>query len=269
MFEEEYADEASIPASVRHLFVANGDKFTLIQSSVLKTVGDVSRVQEGLRKEREDHKTTKESLRQFKDLDPTDVFAKLDRIEELEAAAGGSIDEEKLNAMVEVRLRSKTAPLEREITTLKETNGELTTAVTTYQGQATKRSIHDELRKASTVSKVRDTAIADILVIGERLFEIEEGTNAIVARDNVGITPGITPEAWLTEIQDTRPHWWPESKGAGGRGGKGPGSGNNPFAAKTWNLTEQGKIVRQDPAKATQLAALAGTTVGGGKPTEK
>lgn len=46
-------------------------------------------------------------------------------------------------------------------------------------------------------------------------------------------------------------------------GGYNPAGGSappatNPFARDTWNLTEQGKIFREDPARARQLAAAAG-----------
>jgi len=40
----------------------------------------------------------------------------------------------------------------------------------------------------------------------------------------------------------------------------------NPWKAETWNVTEQGNIVRTDRARADKLAAAAGTKVGGLKP---
>lgn len=92
MFEEEYDDYDSIPAAVKHLYRESGGKYVLIKAGEMKTVEDVTRVQEGLRKEREDHKATKRKLAQFNDMDPDEVLEKLDRIEELEAAAAGKID---------------------------------------------------------------------------------------------------------------------------------------------------------------------------------
>ena len=45
-----------------------------------------------------------------------------------------------------------------------------------------------------------------------------------------------------------------------------PGSGalpqsTNPFAKDSWNLTEQGKLYRENPAQARELAATAGVTI--------
>ena len=53
-----------------------------------------------------------------------------------------------------------------------------------------------------------------------------------ITRDNVGVTPGIDPAVWLSEIQAKRPHWWGEMVGTG----------------------------------AEQMAKSAGTFIGGGKP---
>lgn len=267
MFEEEYDSYDAIPAQVRHLYVQSGDKYVLISAGQFKTAEDVERVQEGLRKEREDHKTTKRRLHQFGELDPDDVLSKLDRFEELEAAAAGKLPEDQINEMVEKRIRSRVAPLERQIKTLETEKGDLHSKVETFQGKERKRTIHDELRKAAMGAKVRDTALEDVLMIGENIFELSE-EGRIVTRDGVGVTPGVDPTVWLTETKERRPHWWPESQGAGARGGSGSGGVNNPFTAENWNMTEQGKLVRENPERASQLAKAAGTTVGGKRPAK-
>lgn len=106
-------------------------------------------------------------------------------------------------------------------------------------------------------------------MLAERVFEVDDEGN-VTTKDGVGVTPGIAADVWLTEMQDKRPHWWPQSQGggAGGSGGGGAG-GKNPFSAEGWNLTEQGRLVRENPEKADQMAKAAGTTVGGGRPAAK
>lgn len=268
MFEEEYDNFDSIPSQVSHLYREKDGKWVLIGAGELKTTEDVSRVQEGLRKEREDHKETKRKLARFNGLDPDEVFEKLDRFEELEAAAEGKIDETKINEMVETRLRSKTAPLERKIQQLESTNKELETQVSDFQGRERRRTIHDHIRKAASAAKIRDTALEDALLVGENVFEIDE-SGRVVTKDGVGVTPGVEPSVWLTEVKQSRPHWWPESQGIGARGGDGGnGAVNNPFSKDNWNLTEQGKLVQQDRAKAEQMARAAGTSIGGPRPTK-
>lgn len=266
MFEEEYDDYDSIPAAVKHLYRESGGKYVLIKAGEMKTVEDVTRVQEGLRKEREDHKATKRKLAQFNDMDPDEVLEKLDRIEELEAAAAGKIDESKINEMVETRIKSKTAPLERQIQKLTQEKGELEGQVGEFQGKERRRTIHDHIRKAATAAKIRDTALDDALLVGENIFEVDE-SGRVVTRDGVGVTPGIEASVWLTEVKQTRPHWWPESQGVGARGGDGGnGTGANPFTKDGWNLTEQGKLIKQDRSKAEQMAKSAGTSIGGPRP---
>jgi len=266
MFEEEYDDYDSIPQAVRHLFKESGGKYVLIPAGEIKTAQDVANVQEGLRKEREDHKTTKGKLARFNGLEPEEVHEKLDRIEELEAAAAGKLDETKINEMVEARLRSKTAPLERQINQLTTEKGELEGEVGEYKTKERRRIIHDHIRKAATGAKIRDTALEDALLVGENVFEVDE-SNRVITKDGVGVTPGVEPSVWLTEIKQSRPHWWPESQGAGARGGDGgTGAANNPFTKENWNMTEQGRLMKEDRSKAEQLARAAGTTIGGQKP---
>ncbi|WP_044156040.1 hypothetical protein [Escherichia coli] len=104
---------------------------------------------------------------------------------------------------------------------------------------------------------------------GTSVFEVGED-GSVVTKDGVGVTPGLKPEAWLSDMKERRPHWWPAWQGAGSRGGRGgPGGGDNRFTAGAWGVTEQGKIASADPAKAERLAKAAGTTLGGAKPTPR
>ena len=42
---------------------------------------------------------------------------------------------------------------------------------------------------------------------------------------------------------------------------KGGNPTKNPFAKETFNLTEQGKMFKENPAQAKELAAAAGVTI--------
>ena len=64
----------------------------------------------------------------------------------------------------------------------------------------------------------------------------------------------------LKELQKSDAYLFGES-GKVGSGTNPPGAGNpevNPWKKETWNLTMQGKILREDPAKATRMKAEAG-----------
>lgn len=64
----------------------------------------------------------------------------------------------------------------------------------------------------------------------------------------------------LKPMRESSPHLF---ENAGGAGGYNPASGgkppvNNPFAKETYNLTEQGRLFKQNPEQARQMAAAAG-----------
>lgn len=116
--QHKYENKEDIPEQFQELFTEVGGSFLMTEVIGMKTVEDVNNLQESLRKERSDHKTVKTALAKFGALDPDDIHGQLDRIHELEAAAGGKIDETKMAEMLEARLKTKTAPLERQLSEL-------------------------------------------------------------------------------------------------------------------------------------------------------
>lgn len=248
-------------------------KFRLTGVDGVKTPEDIARLSTALTKEKAEHKATKEKANRFSsvfgDKDPNEVLAQLDRLPELEAAAAGKLDEEKLNGIVETRIKGKLAPVARELEQAKAKLAEKDTLLAQYEAKDRNRAIHDQARAAAIKLKVIDTAHEDMLLLAERMLEIDESGN-VVTKSDVGVTPGISAEVWLTEMQAKRPHWWPPSAGGGGRGsGGGGGFGENPWSAENWNMTRQGQILRENPTKADQMAKAAGTTVGGLKPAAR
>lgn len=253
------------------LYTEKDGKFTLTGVEGMKTDADVAAVRRSLEKERAEHKATKDKYRPFEQYvdSADDVVAKLDRYGELEAAANGKLDEGKINGLVEARLKTQLAPKDREIKKLSDEAAQLKAENEQLKAAERRRLIHDAVREAAKKSGMIDAATEDALYLAERVMEVDAEGN-IVTKDNVGVTPGVDTSVWLTEMQPKRPHWWPESKGGGGKGGQGTGGGgSNPFTAEGWNLTEQGRITRENPARADQLAKAAGTTVGGPKPAPR
>lgn len=252
------------------LYEERDGKFHLKRIDGLVTSADVTRVQSALNSEKAAHRDTKSKLIEFSSLGKVDELReKLDRFPELEEAARGKIDETKLNTLVDQRLRAKVAPIERERDQFKTRVSELESENIALKGEGRTRTVKDEVLKAASKLKVRSDAIEDVLLYAERLFDLEDGTNSVVAKDNVGITPGISAEVWLTEMQNKKPYWWGETQGGGASGSRAGGqSVVNPWKADTWNMTQQGLMVRQDPKKAEQLAKAAGTRIGGPKPSK-
>lgn len=277
--ELQYDNKDALPEAFRsdavfnELFTTGADgKIVLSGVTGLKTQKDVDSVKEALRKEREDHGKTKESLKPWGTLNAEETLAQLDRIKELEAAAGGKLDEAKLNELVEGRLSQKTGPLQRQIDTL---SGEKTKAEQerdALKGELESRDRNDAVRAVATESKVLATAIPDMEMAASVMLEKDADGNLITKSGVNGLTPGLSVKEWAKEMQKLRPHWWPESEGGGARGGGGGGgfTGNNPFSAEHWSLTEQGKYLTANGREAAdKLAKAAGTTVGGTKPAPK
>ena len=274
-----YDSEDEIPETVtlepRSLYTERHGKWELSGIPGLKTQGDVERVRRAKEQEVAAHKETKEKLAAWGDWDREEIASKLDRIPELEAAAAGKLDDDGINQIVEKRLegaiKSKTGPLTRAIEKLTAERDEAVTRVQDFEAREIRRKVHDDTREALTSAKVLPTAFDDALLLAERVFEItEEGET--VTKDGVGVTPGIAPAAWLEEIQEKRPHWWPPSSGGGARGSGtgGIGGGSNPWSADHWNKTEQGRIVQARGVEiARRLASAAGSDLGATAPPVK
>lgn len=269
MLKATVKDINEVPEAFRGEYKQQGDVWVIDLEGGLKTQEDVTRLTGALQKERNDHSATKTKLRPFEGMNIDEVTAQLARIPELELAAEGKIDDKKINAIVETRLAAKVAPVQRQLDLANNQLVEANKTIETFKSEKTTRTIHDAVRSAASKNKVLDTAIDDALLVGERTLEIDAAGN-VVTRDNVGFTPGVSAEVWLTEMQQKRPHWWGPSQGGGaGGGGGGGGPVKNPFTHENWNLTEQGRLYQIDPTKAEQLAKAAGTTVGGGRPPKK
>ena len=257
------------------LYTQRGDKFELSVEipgiEVVKSFKDFTRLNEALRKERQDHKSVKDRFAPLGDRKVEDILTVFDRLPELEAAAANNkVDDAKIESLVTGRLTAKLAPVERELQTTREALAQRDALVQQYEQREVQRTIGDSVRTATAKLKVVDSAVEDVTLLAERIFKIDENGN-VVAKDNVGCTPGISPEVWLNEMQTKRPHWWGPSQGggAGGSGGRSGSFATNPWSADGWNLTEQGRMYRENPSKADQMAKSAGTTIGGPRPARK
>lgn len=270
----EYGSLEEIPTDVSFadLFTQKGDKWELTGIDGVRPKADVDRIQTTLNAERKSHKETRAKLGAWGDLEPEKVQSELDRISELEAAAGDKLDDAKIeeivNRRVEGQLRSKLAPIERENKKLALERDEALKENGEFKASARERRIKKEIRAAAKKMNLQDGAEDDAMMhIG--IFDITED-DTVITRDGVGVTPGIDAEGWLTEILPNKPHWQHPSQGsnANPRGGPKGFAGANPFTAEHWNSTEQGRIVTTKGAEfAEKLAAAAGTTLGGPKPS--
>lgn len=261
VLQASYESEDDIPEAYRDLFTERNGAWELTRVQGLRGAGDVQRLEQSLRRERDDHKATRAKLREYEQLEqePAELRALLDRLPELEAAADDHKDvEAKIEARVQARANAQIAKMERERDQAIKDRDEAREQNTQLTAQARERRIADAVRKAAVKKKVQAPAMEDALLLASRVLTEDDDGN-IVTRDSVGVTPGLDPETWLEEIAPNRPHWFEGSGGGGGRGGDGRGGGaNNPFSKEAWNVTEQGRLMQANPQRADQLAQAAG-----------
>lgn len=269
MLELLYNSADEIPEGYADLYTEKDGKWHLTGVKGMKTETDTNKLSKSLREERDAHKKTKDKLAKLggDDVDIDEVVEQLDELEDLrariEAGEGGKVDEAKLEELVEARLKRQLKPLERERDQLKSRNQELEGENGQLKTTINNGTIESRLRELATSENVVGSAMDDIVFMGTHMFEVAED-GAIVAKEGArGVEAGITPDIWLTDMKEKRPHWWPASQGGGAGGGAGgAGSGSNPWGAKSWDLDAQGEMVRQDRAKAERMAKAAGSKIG-------
>lgn len=275
--------QEDIPETYRDLYTKKPGEsvWRLTGITGVKFQDDVDRVLEAKRKESEDHKKTKAALEAAKgllgpwaELTPEEVTERIGKYDELLIASKNkkeAIDDEAINQIVESRLKSRVLPIEQKLSVLTKERDEQKVLIAEYQQRENTRTVHDAVGSAAIAAKINPAATEDILLLAERIFEINpdapEGKR-VVTKEGVGVTPGVTPDIWLEEMKPKREHWWPPSEGTGARGSRGgKDMQNNPWSHQFWNVTEQGRyLTAHGREKADQLAKLAGTSVGGVKP---
>ena len=262
-----------IPEQYRDLYTEKSGKYELTGIIGVKTQADIDRLQTSLHKAQQDNKDLKSKFSVWGDMNHEEVMQKLDRIPELEALSKGKLDETEIeqivNQRVEGTIKSQMGPLERQVSSLTQQLEQTSLERDSFAAKEKQRKIHDAVRASLTELKVIPEAHDDALMLAERVFEIREDDGAVVTKDSVGVTPGVNATMWLQEMQPKRSHWWPASQGGGATGSSTSGlpSGKNPWSVDSWNVTEQGNVLRNQGAEvAARLASAAGTKVGGTRP---
>lgn len=257
-----------VAEALRDYYEPKDGKFVLKVEGA-KSQADIDKQLSANQAERTAHTKTKqdlasanEKLKVWGDLEPDTVLGQLTELETLKAA-GPNAKADDINKKAEeiaaTKFGQEKQKLQRDLVKvtgerdalLKET-GDLKTSIST-------RSVDDAVREAATALKVLPEAVGDLTLLARSAFKITDGK--VLTED------GRDPNQWLEDRKKTSPYLWAPAKGAGAGGqGGGDTTGENPFSGKGWNLTKQGQMVQQDPAKAKTMAEQAGTTVGGPRP---
>lgn len=271
-----YEKQDEIPTGFEELYEEKDSSWLLVGIEGMKTQKDVDAVKGALDKERKARSEAEGKLKKFEklsDKDPDDLLKAMEEVEDLRAqleeagkgsgkSGGGKSDEE-----VDRAVRLKTSQLQRDLEkaqnalTAKQKELEAVQAQAgELSGRIKRSTVEGELSKAAAALKTRSEALPDVLLHRD-VFELDEDGKTVRTRENVGVTPGLSPADWLADMKSTRPHWWPESVGGGANGGDGKrAGGDNPFAKGNANVSKAMALAKADPAKALTLAKQAGYT---------
>ena len=263
-----YDSMDAVPEAFRALYVEKDGKAVLTHVNGMKSSADVAKVTTAKDREVAAHAETKRKLALWGDRDPTETLAKLDRVAELEQAAGGKLDDKAIDGIVEGRLQQKVGPLQRQLETVTAERDAAVGERDKLNTRILQGELRDHIRGEAKNAKLVDSAVLDAELLASTVME-KNSEGQWVVKDGVpGFTPGTSAREFFADLKKTRPHWWPAAQGAGAQGGKaGAGNGaDNPFSHAGWNLTKQGEMVRGDRAAAEAAAKAAGTSIGGPRP---
>jgi hypothetical protein len=243
-----------VPAELVNLYVERDGAWHLdVEGAVDKAKLEEFRATNvALMKERDELK------QRFEGIDPEEVRKLADekrRLEEAQQLKAGEVEK-----VFETRLRGVKGDLDKKLAGLTSERDALTTRLTAIQ-------IDQAVVTEATKRGLRASAIPDITSRARNTFRLvngvpqafeADGQTARVGKD--GMTP-LSLAEWIDMQVSEAPHLFESNAGGGaagnGSGGAGNRSARNPFRKESWNLTEQMKLQKSDPALAARLKAAA------------
>jgi hypothetical protein len=238
-------------------YVEKDGKFVLKRLEDVEGIVFSSEV-EGLARKRDELLAEKKALeaqvRKYKGLDPAKYQEAMDRLRQIDEKK--LLDEGEVDKVVEQRLQARKAEWDEEKAALTEENAKL-------KELQTKLIIEDAVRAACVEAGAKPSAFEDFILRAKAVFVVDEAgpgpkRDGQVVYGKDGTTP-MTVAEWVETLRKPAPHLFDTSSGGGAPGGGGtPNNENNPWHKDHFNLSEQARLVRENPAKAKALAERAG-----------
>ena len=244
-----------VPAELQSFYVEREGAFVLDAEGVVEKakLDEFRNTNIALAKERDELK------QRFDGIDPDEVKKLAEEKRKLELQAQGHKPEE-LDRLVGERIKGLKADWDKQLSTEATERDSLTSRLTAIQ-------IDQGVITVATKRGLRPTAIPDITSRARLVFKLVNGAPRAFEADGTtvrygkdGVTP-MTLEEWVDAQVSDAPHLFESNAGGGAAGNASGGGGNrpvkNPFRKETWNLTEQMKLQKSDPALAARLKAAA------------
>jgi hypothetical protein len=167
-----------------------------------------------------------------------------------------------IDKIVQERLKDATTKHEKALNSERERIKKLT-------GELEVMRIDEAAVAVALKNGLEETAVDDIKARARQTFKLVDGKPKALNSDGYEIADDagnpLTFDQWVQNLKPNYPHLFKRNQGgggtpqgAGGGGGRPISTTKNPWnKGPDFNLTEQGRIYRSDPAKAERMKAAA------------
>ena len=240
-----YTTKQEIPAEHQSLYVERDGGWLLDADGVVSQ----SKVDEF----RQNNIALTNQLKRFEGIDPDAVRQLADEKRKLEEAA--QIKAGEVDKVVAARLKAELDKIHAPVVAERDA----------LHGRLTAIQIDQAVVNEATKRGLRPTAITDITSRARMTFKLVDGVPQAFDGEKMrtgkdGVSP-MTLAEWVDALVSDAPHLFEANAGSGAAGSGSGGAGNrsvkNPFRKESFNLTEQMKIQKNDPALAARLKVAA------------
>jgi hypothetical protein len=246
MLKKSYESLTLVPEALQEYYVERDGR------AMLQVEGMVD--SDRLKEFRDENIRLKQEFDKFKDVDPA-KYAEL-KAKEKDLEDGKLLKKDGFDAAVQQRVAEAKAAAEKAVSEAKREAEEARASLERHR-------MSIAIRDAGKKYGLRSGAESDLEARGAMTLKLVDGK--LVAHDTASGTPlydadanPMTHEKWIEKLTKEAPHLFEASQGAGGTGGNSTSHlGSNPFSSKTFNLTEQGRLMKENPALAQRMKAAA------------
>ena len=240
-----YANKQEIPAELQPFYVEREGAWLLDADGVVS--------QARLDEFRQNNIALTNQLKRFDGVDPDGMRQLAEEKRKLEEAA--QIKAGEVDKVVAARLKAELDKVHAPVVAERDA----------LHGRLTAIQIDQAVVNEATKRGLRPTAITDITSRARMTFKLVDGVPQAFDGEKMrtgkdGVSP-MTLAEWVDALVSDAPHLFEANAGSGAAGSGSGGAGNrsvkNPFRKESFNLTEQMKIQKTDPALAARLKAAA------------
>jgi len=249
-----YAKKEEVPAEHAALYIEREGAFVLDADGIVEKakLEEFRATNVAVMKERDE-------LRQrFEGINPDEVrklATEKQRLEDEQRIKAGEADK-----VIEARLKAARVEWDKQGASVVAERDALHARLTAIQ-------IDQAVVAEATKRGLRASAIPDLTARAHKTFKLVNGVPQ--AFDGEQVRPGkdgpMTVAEWVEALVSDAAHLFEANAGGGAAGSTSGGSagarslgaGRNPFRRETWNLTEQMKLTKADPALAARLKAAS------------